>query len=152
MARPIVHLATTTLVAAVLALLTGRRLPALGALVGGVLVDADHLIDLLLYQRLGPGRWGNRLMLPAHGWELVGPLAWLESRLAPGMRHAIAVGYLVHLLIDQRTNRLQHPLVYSLLYRAWRGFPTTLFGPRPREEPHGWRRPTSWWEWRHWLW
>lgn len=65
MARPRVHL----LVSTALAWWTWRRwgpAGALAALVAGVLLDADHLVD---YAFTGRGRRRTHYFAPLHGWE-----------------------------------------------------------------------------------
>jgi hypothetical protein len=114
MARPRVHLLVTALAVGLLRRrLTGPERVA--ALATGVLVDADHLVDLLLYRCAGRRRW---VVLPLHGWEY-GAALLLSSRATrwPGPARAAALGLLLHLLLDQATNQPAHPAFYSLLYR-----------------------------------
>ncbi len=93
----------------------------------GVLVDLDHLND---YWRetgwntnwrrfLGyfDGRKPRHLVLFFHGWEwalLALYLAWQWQDAAWAWAGA---GWLTHLMLDQRFNRL-HPLAYFFFYRA----------------------------------
>jgi hypothetical protein len=141
MARPRVHLAATTL----LVVAFNRHLTWCErsvVLATGVLIDLDHLVDLALVRRVGQRRW---IVLPLHGWELVGVLA-LEGFRVGGSRVArlAAVGLFTHLLLDLATNRVARPAFYSLLYRGWHGFRADRL--RPGGGDGGWVRQ-PWWRW-----
>jgi hypothetical protein len=118
MARPRLHLGITT--AALLLLgdrLTWRQRGAF--LAGAVAVDGDHLVDYALQRRTGRR---TRLVLPLHGWEYA-----LLAVLCPGgtrwtaLARAAGYGLLLHLIVDQLTNRPARAPLYSVLYRLrWR--------------------------------
>jgi hypothetical protein len=107
-------------------------LPAAAAFCAGTIVDADHLLDLWVYQRHRPQ--GEKLMhvfdnhtwvrsfLLLHGFEFV-PLLALPIFLAehPWPWIGLFSGYLLHLLMDIAGNRC-FPMTYFLLYRLYRGF------------------------------
>ena len=101
-------------------------MPAFTPLISGFLIDGDHLIDLLRY-RLTGNRSRGQVVLPLHGWEYV-PLLYGIERLTGGwFGGGLLAGYLGHLLIDQFTNAITHPLTYFLSFRWSKGFATGLF-------------------------
>jgi hypothetical protein len=151
-ARPRVHLAVSLALAAAQYGRTRRLLPALAPLVGGFLVDADHLVDHWLYRALPRGA-KERIILPLHGWEYLPPLFALEPRLSPATDRGLFAGYLAHLLVDQLSNDVAGPLTYSLVYRALTGFRGGYFrqdDAPPAEGAHSWRDTPLWQIWR-WL-
>ena len=89
------------------------------AFAAGVLPDVDHLIDFLDSRDNGRRR---HMFRPLHGWEyfLVSLVIVLAFYSGP-LFWAAVLGYLSHLVIDQITNRT-HPLAYSIIYRAMKGF------------------------------
>lgn len=141
MARPRIHLAVTALALALLRqrLTWPERLTALAT---GVLVDADHLVDLALYRRAGERQW---VILALHGWEYP-PALLLASRWLPcaGLVRAGALGLLLHLLIDLATNEPASPAIYSLLYRLRHGFHADHL--RFGGDGGGWVNQ-RWWQW-----
>ena len=147
MARPRTHLVISAGLSALLFARTRRAIPALAPLVSGVLVDVDHLID---YARTAAGGKadGGQIVLALHGWEQLTLLAWAEARLL-GRRtgFGLTLGLLAHLLTDQLTNRVQHPLTYSVAFRGLRGFDPGLFGGEAGQ--HKWRQAslTGLWRW-----
>ncbi|MCC6628190.1 MAG: hypothetical protein IT340_12410 [Chloroflexi bacterium] len=140
MARPRVHLAATVLALALLR----RRLSwpeRAVALVAGVLVDADHLVDLALARWAGRRRW---VVLPLHGWELVAALLLGGRGALAGPARVGALALLLHLLLDLATNRPARPALYSLLYRGRHGFRADRL--RAGQGRGGWMRQ-RWWQW-----
>lgn len=119
MARPRVHLLVTALAVGLLR----QRLtwPEQAAMLAtGVLVDADHLVDYLLFRQAGRRRW---LVLPLHGWEYGAALLLSSCAIRwRGLVRAAALGLLLHLLLDQATNQPGHPAIYSLLFRLHHRF------------------------------
>jgi hypothetical protein len=122
------HLALSLPAAGALYLATASAPAALAFAVGGVLIDLDHLIDF--FRETG---WFNtdvkrflayfearepvHTFLGLHAWEW--PLQFIPAALilgAPAWAWGLAAGILVHLILDQRYNRLQ-PWAYSFLYR-----------------------------------
>lgn len=141
MARPRAHLGITLVALACLGhrLTWTERLAFVG---GGVLVDGDHLIDYWLQRRAGRR---CLLVLPCHGWEY-GLLALLCP--APGrwshLLRAAGIGLLLHLVVDQLTNRPAHPALYAVLFRLRRRFAAERLAFRQGDG--GWmQRP--WWQW-----
>ena len=136
MARPRTHLVVSCALGFMLWRRTGKLLAAFAPLLGGFLVDADHLIDYGLYQRRGGGR---PIYLLLHGWEYA-PLLWWFER---GHRHTtgggVTLGFVSHLLIDQMTNGVSGPWHYFLIFRALHGFSRSLWR-RSSSPPSDWRR------------
>lgn len=147
MARPRVHVAISAALAAVAWSRSHRLAPAVAPIVGGFLIDVDHLIDYAIYRRLGTGRL---LVLPLHGWEWVPIFALLERRFAPSTRGMFTVGYVAHLLVDQVANEMRTRAAYLVSYRASQGFSSRLLGPESERIAHAWRR-TAWWKLWKWF-
>jgi len=107
---------------------TGRLLWPLLCVVGGILIDTDHLIDYFLY-------YGRRFELSKfmyqgtlntskgyvllHSWELV-VFFWCISPAVP-WAVPVAAGMTGHLVIDQ-LGRGKSRFFYFLLYRWWHRF------------------------------
>ena len=89
------------------------------AIAGGVLIDADHLLDQVWYFYLHKR---PAAILVLHAWEwlavLVAASAWLSF---PPLLMAATVGYAGHLATDQRFNSV-HKMGYFFSYRARHGF------------------------------
>jgi len=112
----------------------GRRWRAIGAaLIGGFLIDADHLFDYALARRYGHAR----MILPLHGWEYLPLIILLDRQI--GARGALFAGFACHLTLDQIWNEKRSPLAYFLLYRALRGFRADSLGPEDPARRHRWR-------------
>ena len=158
MSRPRIHLLTTL----PLAVFAGRKWgPAAGAgaLAGGLLIDADHLLD---YAWTRARNEKSHYLAPLHSWELVLGLGWLGRKAvqrarrrrvpdrwvgrerwvdAPLVAAALvggALGMGLHLAVDVVGNRPDHPGVYSLLYRLRHGF---------RREATGWTEEGGFHDW-----
>lgn len=141
MARPRIHAALTLAALGV----SWHRLcwpERLALTLGGVFVDADHLVDLALHRLAGRRRWR---VLPLHGWEYVGLLALAggQSRWCRAARMT-ALGLLSHLVIDQLVNRPGHPAYFFVVFRMWHGFATERLpdGPGGGSWVH-----QPWWRW-----
>lgn len=166
MARPVYHVLSTVPVA----WWAGRRwgpFAALAALVGGVGIDIDHLVDYALVRR---SRQANRLVVPLHGWEyplvLLALLAsgavarWPQPAMvgAPARRApwppwealvvVLTVAWTMHLAVDSATNGPRQAKFYSLLYRLRWVFKIRHRGWHEEFDLHGWaeqeRQP--WWQ------
>ncbi len=98
----------------------------------GVFVDLDHLVDYWRetginarvphFMKYFSKRMPRRLVLPLHAWEwiaLAAAAAWLSG--APAWAGYAIAGWLIHLILDQRFNRL-HRLAYFFSFRAAQGF------------------------------
>ena len=99
---------------------TGSALAVPAAAAGGVLVDSDHLVDFFNWYVRKDRR---RVMVLFHGWEYaaVGLALVLGLWYHPALL-AVALGYLGHVVGDHIANKPLHPLAYSILFRASRGF------------------------------
>ena len=151
------------------------RTAAAGAIAGGLLIDADHLIDFGITKLTGARRY---YVAPFHAWELAA-LAGAAAAWAGGRAHALrqppdtwlpeeslldavlgargwavvsavaagaALGGLVHLAHDVVSNRPKHPGTYSLLYRIKGRFDRDAVGWGEHPDFHGWSR-APWWQW-----
>ena len=123
---PVGHSAISTVVGASIWGITGSPLAGAVAAGVGVLVDADHLVDL--YQsciRLKP----NLVVVPLHGWEYsVAGILVLWFAFYHPVFLAVIIGHLSHVATDHLHNRLT-PLGYFVLYRAWVRFDARKIAP-----------------------
>jgi len=116
----------------------------LGCLLGGTLIDVDHVADYVLdrggwqgrpaFERYFYGNQMRRLVLVLHGFDLLLiaglALVWIGPRpaLAPWLWGAW-LGASLHLLCDWWSNPLR-PGGYFFLFRAFQGFrPERLLDP-----------------------
>ena len=166
MARPVYHVLSTVPVA----WWAGRRwgpLAAFVALIGGVGIDIDHLIDYALVRR---SRENKHLVVPLHGWEY--PLVLLAllasgavarwplapARVSTLSRHVpwpswetlvvvLTVSWAMHLALDSATNGPRQPKFYSLLYRLRWAFDVRNRGWHDEFDLHDWAEhaPEPWW-------
>jgi hypothetical protein len=130
--KPSVHVSVSCAAAAALWLLTGSVQSALWSLVGGVLIDLDHLYEYFIARR----HWGSvrdffdffndyqeqKVYVWFHSVELL--LVLIGAALAgwaPGLTWGLAFGMLHHLITDQLGNHV-HWGGYSLAYRIFIGF------------------------------
>jgi hypothetical protein len=166
MSRPRYHLLTTIPLAAFAARKWGP-MAAAGALCGGLLIDADHLLD---YAWTRVRNEKSHYLAPLHAWELVLALGvagrtavqrarrravpdrWVgQERLidSPGVAAALvglALGMGFHLVVDVVGNRPEHPWVYSLAYRLRHGFKREATGWTEQGGFHDWSA-LEWHEW-----
>jgi len=165
--RPGGHLATALALSGAGYMVTGSVELAAGCFTGAFLIDGDHYLDYLIFER----QWRrpspttflryyfthrNRLtVLPLHSWELMGFLALL----ALAWPHPALLGYLLgaflHIVLDILVNgehMLKRPILfYGLAYRASQGFSTARLivpliipsdvGQAPVREFFTWRPP-----------
>jgi hypothetical protein len=97
---------------------SGKPITVPASLVAGVLIDLDHVADYAWYAATGE----HRLLLLLHGYELALPLGWISMRwLGPEAASAAVASYLLHLVIDERSNQTR-PGTYFLLLRARQRF------------------------------
>jgi hypothetical protein len=106
--------------------------------VAGVFVDLDHLIDywretgwntdIPTFMSYFYQRKPKKLLLLLHAWEWIALSAALARAFhsSPLWLFWGILGWLCHLLLDQRFNRLQ-PLSYFFFYRAHKGFDAKSF-------------------------
>ena len=130
---PRYHLLASAGLGAVMLTATGSKKAALAPLVSGFLIDVDHLGDYVL-TRLGGG---HKIVLALHGWEYL-PV-WFAVDRVLGLRGGAALGYLLHLSIDQLWNEKRSPLAYFITWRARRGFRSDHLGPTDANKRHKWR-------------
>lgn len=105
------------------------------ALIGGILIDLDHLFDYYIAYGfqfnletflLGTQFLVNqKIYMPFHGWEfftvlLIAGLS-LNNKMNKIILIALAFGIWFHLAVDTALNRLP-PTSYSILYRLSVGF------------------------------
>lgn len=123
-----------------------KLLPAFfAALLGGVLIDIDHLFDYFLVYGLNFNFFNffnsyqfivsRKVFVPFHAWEWVILLLFLFVHLENKYRKkrqyavkllltftlALTLGVYSHLIIDSLTNAVA-PLGYSIIYRALNNF------------------------------
>ena len=129
MPYPSEHLAVTLPLIA--AMPPRLRLPAL---VGGVLIDVDHFLDLSLH-KAGIGR--DHTFLPFHGLDVIAAVALLAAWRRSDKLAAVALGMALHHAMDYASER--DWVKVALLWRAKRRF----YAPTVRR---GWesRSPLTW--------
>jgi hypothetical protein len=131
--RPRYHTAVSLGLAALVVWRTRRWRDGVPVLIAGVLVDIDHLVDLVANRRAGRLAW---IILPLHAWE------WVFALLTRGSRsgNGLAGGLAVHLALDQGNKAITHPLFYWITFRMLHGF-----RPRPPLiEPERYERGAQW--------
>ena len=128
---------------------TGSSAALAGSMLGGFLIDGDHLIDQLwsIYRqapylesehdddraphasRSRVGRYLRRrklvrLPLIFHSYELLATLAILAASVRTPFLIGLVAGYVLHLLLDlaRHHHEFRSPLFYLLLYRMAQGF------------------------------
>jgi hypothetical protein len=144
------HLATTAVACAAVYAGTGSAALALGLAAGGFLIDIDHVVDYVAFERqrdLRPSAFlryylegrVRRVVLPLHSYELfacLALLAWLSNR---EWLWGYVLGMALHLPLDIVFNGRLVPggLVhfYSFAYRARVGFLAERFGDPSRLAP-----------------
>ena len=141
------HLVTTAVACAAVYLGTGNAALTAGLAVGGFLIDLDHVLDYLVFEKqkdLRPSAFlryylegrVQRVVLPLHSYELVALLtllAWLFHR---DWLWGYVLGTALHLPLDILWNGRLVPggLVhfYSFTVRARAGFRADRFADRSR--------------------
>jgi hypothetical protein len=131
------HLVTTAVASAAWAAATGSLPVAAAVAVGGFLIDVDHAVDYVLFERqrdLRPGAFlryyldgrVRRAVLVLHSYELftvLGLFAWWTDAL---VLWGYLWGALMHLALDLTFNGEYTPrsisAFYSFAYRARHGF------------------------------
>ena len=94
----------------------------------GILIDADHLLDLILVIRASRR---TRVIIFLHAWEWALALLLAASLLSWNpIVTALAIGVSGHLLTDQIANGLP-PLTYFIIYRARKRFSGPVLDPHP---------------------
>lgn len=133
MPKPRYHTALSLALAGLVVARTHRWRDAVPVLVAGVLVDIDHLVDLLANRTSETPRWA---ILPLHAWE------WVFALLLRRTRHAdhLAGGLAAHLALDQLNPVITHPLFYWITVRALHRFRAE----EPLVDPERWTRGSQW--------
>ncbi|MBV9326041.1 MAG: hypothetical protein JO352_19935 [Chloroflexi bacterium] len=141
MPKPRYHTALSLGLAALMVARTRRWRSAVPILIAGVLVDIDHVVDLLANRQGADIRWS---ILPLHAWEWVLTLLTRRTPLADGL----AGGLAAHLALDQMNHAVTHPLFYWITLRALHGFRARppLINPERYARGSRWmaRGPTDW--------
>jgi hypothetical protein len=139
--RPRYHTAVSLGLAVLVVARTRRWRDAIPVLIAGILVDVDHLVDLMANRRAGRLAW---VILPLHGWEWVLTLLARRSRATDGL----AGGLAAHLALDQVNHAITHPLFYWITFRALHRFRPVapLIDPERYQRGAQWmsRSPTEW--------
>jgi hypothetical protein len=139
--KPRYHAALSIALAGLVVARTHRWRDALPVLAAGVLVDVDHLVDLLANRTSATPRW---TILPLHAWEWVFALLLRHTRRTDGL----AGGLAAHLALDQLNPVISHPLFYWITVRARHGFRVRepLVNPERYARASGWmkQRPAEW--------
>ncbi len=136
--RPVHHVAVTAAAGAPVYLVTGSaQLTAIFA-AASVLIDLDHLIDFVLWDKrpLDPRRFlkegvprtWTKLIYLLHGYEWIALMSLVSWKSANPHLWALTLGWMSHLLIDELGNRLPSkktrifPLFYFFTFRLFHGF------------------------------
>lgn len=128
--RPLQHLAYSSVAASVLFLMTKSPKIAVGCVMSGVLVDLDHLIEYKSYcgsewkwEEFSTGVYFDRkgtVKVIFHSWEMAcvlwGTVLAHDEIARKGLLYGVAVGYTLHLILDQIGNNL-NVMGYFEIYR-----------------------------------
>jgi hypothetical protein len=147
------HLITTAAACTVTALATGSATLTAAVAAGGFLIDVDHAIDYVLFDRqtdLRPGAFlryyvegrVQRAVLVLHSYELFAALGALAWWMQAPLLSAYLVGALIHLALDIVFNGRITPYsiaaFYSFGYRAAHRFDAArLLGMTSTHAPGG---------------
>jgi hypothetical protein len=123
---PVGHTVISTAIGASVWGVTGSLAAGAAALAVGVLIDADHLIDL--HRSWIKGR-PDKVLVLAHGWEysIIG-LVFLGLIFYQPIVLGAVLGHLGHVATDHFHNRLT-PLGYFIIYRIWVRFDVEKIAP-----------------------
>ena len=147
------HLVTTAIAGGAVLASTGSIPLTAGLVVGGFLIDVDHVVDYLLVERrreLTPDAFlryyteghARRMVLALHSYEVFLALAALAWWLGSVWVAGYLAGGAMHLALDIGFNGRLTPrnifAFYSFGFRWAHGFDAlTLFGSEPRVTPAG---------------
>jgi hypothetical protein len=147
------HLLTTAVAGGAVFAGTGSIPLTAGLVVGGFLIDVDHVVDYLLVERqreLTPAAFlrhyteghARRMVLAFHSYEVFLALAALAWWLGSGWLTGYLAGGVMHLVLDIGFNGRLTPrnifAFYSFGFRWAHGFDAlALFGSEPRVAPPG---------------
>jgi hypothetical protein len=132
------HAAASTAIGGALYAATASPWAAVACILGGVLIDVDHLLDFFIQarQRFTPAvffRWSyssccEKYFLPFHSYELLALVAVLAVLYPHPAVVGLAAGIGAHMAMDQYGNRMVGPSLrmrqgfYFLSWRALLGF------------------------------
>ncbi len=136
--RPAVHVVVSTAVATGLYAYQREPLPAVSCFFAGWIVDIDHFADYFrqygfdtdisrIYHTHKDGKIKGFLAL-LHGWEYF--LLLLIAYISSSYNHVIgaaAMGYGIHLIMDELGNPKRKTFTYFILYRIVHGFDSEYF-------------------------
>lgn len=129
--EPIKHVKYSTITAMVVLLHTKSVKSSLGCDFAGVLVDLDHIIEYGSYCSEYHTKWDwneffdgsyfdkkGTVKVYFHSWEIAALLCYLgiRKKKRKSVLYGIAVGYLLHLILDEIGNNLNH-MGYFEIYR-----------------------------------
>ncbi|MCD4813420.1 hypothetical protein K8S19_06995 [bacterium] len=132
--RPVIHVSASLTVGGLLGWLTGSWQAAVFSILGGILIDTDHLVDYWLVRR----QWRSvkdffefwrsfhekKIYLIFHVGEGVVLLGLAAGwGFFPAITGGLAIGIFHHLILDQWGNRARWPC-YFLIGRALNRFET----------------------------
>ena len=115
---------------------SGSLIDSLGCLVGGVLIDLDHVFDFLIIHKLreysikrfmNPPDWKrtNKIYLIFHSYEILIP-CWIIFYFTGliGFGTAFTLGFILHLFMDQFLNKdfPIYPFSHFITYKASKHF------------------------------
>jgi hypothetical protein len=135
------HLLTTAVACATAAATTGSLPIAAGIALGGFLIDVDHAIDYVLFERqrnLHPSAFlryymegrARRAVLVLHSYELLALLAVLAWHEHSGLLAGYVFGAVMHIALDLRYNGELTPrsiaAFYSFAYRMSHRFDASV--------------------------
>ena len=130
--RPTHHAMLSAGVGAVVWGITKEPLAVPVAVAGGVLIDADHLLDQIWYFYL---HRRPAALLVLHGWEwLAGLVLGCILLSFPWWLVAATAGYAGHLVTDQVFNSV-YRMGYFITYRAYHAFDVDRFTSEWRMAP-----------------
>ncbi len=134
--KPFKHFAVSTISGAAVYSLTGSLSSSIACFLTGWLIDVDHFYDYIkangwdfnikrfirYFDKSHPTQHYRKhyFFFHAHELAIILTLICLLSNLNLTISFA-TLGYIVHLLFDQFTNRV-FPLAYFLTYRVVKGF------------------------------
>ncbi len=133
MPKPRYHTAVSLGLAALVVARTRRWSAAVPILIAGVLVDIDHLLDLVVNRSFDRPVW---IILPLHAWEWVFALVLRRNPTFDDF----ATGLAAHLALDQMNKAITHPLFYWITFRALHRFRARA----PLIEPERYARGSQW--------
>lgn len=143
------HFWTSLVAGSLLSLVTKSSQPLWGAMIGGFLIDADHIIDQfwsilqgaphtssLSAQEAKQDGWRGffaryfrrrkliRMPLIFHSYELLVALAVFSFYFRSLFLFGFVTGYALHLALDmwRHLHEFRSPFFYALLFRIFHGF------------------------------